>query len=90
MKYLNGSSLPSHLNDSAVEVVLGVKGIIPKESYNEMLKQNHFGRPTPIEFHGYNKYGSWPFWSSEPFTYSAAMLALTQYRALLESGQLFL
>ena len=70
-------------------MVLGVKGVIPKNTYEDMLSVKHFNRTTPIDFHGYNVDGGyWPFWSSEPWTHAASMLALTQYRALNASTQL--
>jgi hypothetical protein len=87
-QYLNGTDIPSNgtLDEYAV---VGVKGIIPKNVYDEMLKVKHFNQTTPLDFHGYNIDGSyWPFWSSEPWTYAASMLALTQYRALNATGQL--
>jgi len=89
VQYINGSVIPANASASP-EMVFGVRGIIPQKEYKKQLLQKHFGRLTPIDFKGYNTPDSngWPFWSSEPFTYASAMLALTQYRALLASGQL--
>ena len=64
-----------------------MRSVIPEEEYKVELEKDHFGEKTPVDFNGYNS-GSFPFWSSEPFTYASAMLALTRYRALLASGQL--
>ena len=90
MQFLNGSNVPSNivnLTNEYSNLVAGVHSVIPEEEYVEMLKKQHFGMLTPIDFYGYNQ-DSFPFWSSEPFTYASSMLALTQYRALLDSGQL--
>ena len=48
-----------------------------------MLQQKHFHVPTPIDFKGYNAEMGFPFWSSEPYTYSVSMLALAQYNNLI-------
>ena len=89
MQYINGSAIPANAS-ATPDMVVGVSGIIPREEYENQLLQKHFGKLTPIDFQGYNTPDSnfGPFWSSEPFTYASAMLALTQYRALLASGQL--
>lgn len=88
-QYLNGTDIPSNQTTPDNHMVIGVKGIIPKIVYDDMLKVKHFNRTTPLNFHGYNVDGGyWPFWSSEPWTYAASMLALTQYRALNATGQL--
>jgi len=89
MQYINGSAIPANAS-ATPDMVVGVRGIIPREEYENQLLQKHFGKFTPVDFQGYNTPDSnfWPFWSSEPFTYASAMLALTQYRALLATGQL--
>lgn len=86
LKYLNGSAVPpgSPVTD---DLVVAVRSVIPQEEYNAELKKKHFGENTPTDFYGYNS-SFFPFWSSEPFTHAAAMLALTRYRALVASGQL--
>ena len=91
-RYLNGSLIPPGTNSTDSQTVVGVLGIIPEAEYNAMLKEKHFGENTPLDFHGYNAAGSGQliFWSSEPFTYASSLLALTQYRNLLKSGQLVL
>ena len=61
-------------------IVFGVNSIIPKEEYEAELKL-HFERYPELDFHGYKT--SFPFWSSEPFTYASS-----QYRSLVTSGQL--
>ena len=85
--YVNGSVIPPG-GDASPESIIGMRGIMSQEEYKKQLQEKHFGRFTPMDFHGYNSASGWPFWSSEPFTYASAMLALTQYRALLASGQL--
>ncbi len=87
MKFLNGSAVPSNISQPDDELVVGVQSLIPEEEYAEMLKKTHFGILAPIDFYGYNQ-ASFPFWSAQPFTYASAMLALAQYRALLDAGQL--
>ena len=47
-----------------------------------MLKQKHFNVTTPIDFEGFNS-NAFPFWSSEPYTYSVSLLALAQYNNLI-------
>lgn len=86
MMFLNGSAVPKDAMPSP-DMVYAVRALIPEEEYAADLKKKHFGQTTPIDFVGYNS-GSFPFWSSEPFTYASAMLSLTQYRALVASGQL--
>lgn len=86
MMYLNGSAFPKNATFNP-DLVVGVRSVIPEDEYRAELKKKHFGKMTPVDFLGYNS-ASFPFWSSEPFTYASAMLALTQYRALVASGQL--
>lgn len=86
MMFLNGSAVPKDAMPSP-DMVYAVRALIPEEEYAADLKKKHFGQTTPIDFVGYNS-GSFPFWSSEPFTYASAMLSLAQYRALVASGQL--
>lgn len=87
VRFLNGSSLPPGEPHAGNDVVVGVKSLIPEDIYQAELRKKHFGMVTPVDFYGYNS-GTWPFWSSEPFTHAAAMLTLTRYRQLVASGQL--
>ena len=86
-EYLNGTAIPADHNITRDDdrAMIAVSGIIPQQQYQQMLKEKHYGYNTPQVFHGFNS-GSFPFWSSEPMTYATAMLALTQYQALLGGG----
>ena len=86
MMYLNGSTFPKNTMFNN-DLVYAVHSLIPEDEYNAELKKPHFGITTQVEFLGYNN-ASFPFWSSDSFTYASAMLALSQYRALVTSGQL--
>ena len=86
MRFLNGSDAPN-FHTFQNDLVVGVQSLIPEDKYAQMLKESHFGLVASTDFYGYNQ-ASFPFWSSEPFTYAAAMLSLTKYRALLDSGKL--
>ena len=86
--YLNGTAIPPNSDNISADAVIAVQGIIPREKYKDMLKQEYFGRNVTVDFHGYNREGSLLFWSSAPFSYASSLLALTQYRALLKAGQL--
>lgn len=86
--FVNGTSIPMDFNITMEDtnLVVGVSGIIPRATYQEQLKEKHFGSPVPVDFPGYNApLWFFPFWSSEPFTYAASLLALTQYRAFYDS-----
>ena len=88
-QFLNGTTVtdPASLGRGDLEkVVNGVQGVLDEETYQEMLKQTHFGQATPLEFDGYNvKNNIFPFWSSQPYTYAVSLLALSQYNNLIES-----
>jgi len=86
-QYLNGSILdPNHFNaknQSLVDTIVGVSGIIAETIYEHMINEKHFNVSTPITFAGYNAPGTeFPFWSSQPYTYSVTLLALAQYNNL--------
>ena len=85
LRFLNGSTLPPGAQVDT-NTVVGVFSLMSEEDYTAELKKQHFGMYTPLDFQGYNQ-ATFPFWSSEPFTYASAMLALTQYRSLATSGQ---
>ena len=88
MMYLNGSTFPKNTTSVSGDLVYAVHSLISENEYDAELKKPHFGRMTQVEFLGYNNNASFPFWSSDSFTYASAMLALSQYRALEASGQL--
>jgi hypothetical protein len=86
LQYLNGTIVPeSDIPDEDLEMVIaGVSGVIDEDTYQKLLTQKHFGYPTPLDFDGYNiKENIFPFWASEPYTYSVAILALSQYLNLI-------
>lgn len=85
IQYLNGTFVPeSQIPESDLDLVIaGVSGSIDEKTYQDLLKQKHFGVQTPIDFAGYNTKGNFfPFWSSEPYTYAVSLLALSQYNNL--------
>ena len=66
------------------DIIFGVSGVIEEEKYAKMLKEKHFGKYTPLNFNGYNvRYSFFPYWSSEPYTFSVALLAITQFGNVL-------
>lgn len=86
-QYLNASKLdPDQFdikNQSLIDAIVGVNGIINETVYQQMINQTHFSIPTPTTFHGYNvPQGEFPFWSSQPYTYSVTLLALAQFNNL--------
>ena len=67
------------------ESVVGVLGMIDEDEYNQLLKEKHFGRTTPVDFTGYNTPQSrFPFWSSNDLTYATVLLSLTQCQYLFD------
>ena len=84
-EFLNGSAIPKGYNvsESDSDLIVTVSGVIPNATYQQLLKKTYFGYDVPIDFPGFNAPTTFefPFWSSEPLTYSASLLALTQYRA---------
>ena len=86
-QYLNGTKLdPNHFdinNQSLVDSIVGVSGYINETIYQKMISEKHFNISTPTTFNGYNvPGGEFPFWSSQPYTYSVTLLALAQYNNL--------
>jgi len=86
-QYLNGTILdPNHFNiknESLVDIIVGVSGYINETTYERMISETHFNISTPTTFKGYNTPGGeFPFWSSQPYTYSVTLLALAQYNNL--------
>ena len=58
------------------------KGSISKEAYEKLLQEPHFGKMTPLDFHGYNSDDATTFWSSKPYTHAVSLLALAQFNNL--------
>ena len=89
MQFLNGTNVdPAKIDpdqQDLEQVIVGVQGAIDEVTYQEELKQMHFGESTPIDFYGYNvKDNFFPFWSSEAYTYSVTLLALSQFNNLVQ------
>jgi hypothetical protein len=83
LQFLNGTFVKeSDVSNKDLDYLIGgVSGSIDELTYQKLLTQTHFGAQTPIEFQGYNTVGNiFPFWSSEPYTYAVALLALAQYQ----------
>lgn len=81
VEFLNGTKIdPETASTSDLGgIINGVSGYIDEATFEEELKKQHYGRDVPIDFHGYNVKGNeFPFWSSEPYTYAVALLALSQ------------
>ena len=88
-QYLNGSTIdPDNFNtnnQSMIDVLVGVSGYINETIYQRMINQTHFNVSTPTTFKGYNAHQvEFPFWSSQPYTYSVTLLALAQSNNLNE------
>ena len=84
-EFLNGTAIKDWSRLPSAPYFYGVEGYIPKEKYEAMLKEKHFGFDTPKEFLGYNtKDDVFPFWSSEAYTYSSVLVAMSTYRSIKE------
>jgi hypothetical protein len=88
VQFLNGTNVdPDKIDPTQTaleQVIAGVQGVIDEKTYEDELKQKHFGQSTPLDFEGYNtKDNFFPFWSSEAYTYSVALLALAQFDNLV-------
>ena len=88
-QFLNGSAIPQDykVGEKDNDLIITVSGVIPNATYQQLLTKTYFGYDVPIDFPGFNAPTTFPFpfWSSEPLTYSASLLALTQYRAFYNS-----
>ncbi|CAF0992576.1 unnamed protein product [Didymodactylos carnosus] len=83
-QFINGTTFdPDHIvvdNPTLENTICGVQGLIDENEYNRMIEQTHFNVSTPTTFNGYNQpKNEFPFWSSQPYTYSSTLLALAQY-----------
>jgi hypothetical protein len=84
IQFLNGTFVNSTKFGEIKDIVFGVSGVIEEAQYVEILKEKHFGKYTPLNFNGYNvRYSFFPYWSSEPYTFTVALLAITQFENLL-------
>ncbi|RUS84794.1 hypothetical protein EGW08_007409, partial [Elysia chlorotica] len=86
-QFLNGTHLrfPERQNQLPVDMFFaGMQGYVPRDQYEAMLSQPHFGRDTPTNFPGYNAPGwnSFAIWSSEAYSYAAALLAVSLFDSL--------
>ncbi|XP_021367900.1 uncharacterized protein LOC110459787 isoform X2 [Mizuhopecten yessoensis] len=83
IEYMNGTAVNSSVIPHGVNFLIGISGYVPDEKYNAMLKVPHFGVMTPTDFPGFNDptepHGFFPFWSSDSYTYSATLMALSKY-----------
>ena len=61
-----------------------MQGFVPGDQYEAMLNRSHFGVKTPTTFLGYNAAGwnSFAIWSSEAYSYAAALLAVSLFDGL--------
>ncbi|XP_059145511.1 uncharacterized protein LOC131932598 isoform X1 [Physella acuta] len=79
-EYLNGTAIEDWTKIPKESHLLGAQGYIPKDRYDAMLKENHFGQPTPVTFNGFNDPASqFLFWTSVPYTYSSVLLAVSRF-----------
>ncbi|KAK3776415.1 hypothetical protein RRG08_023768 [Elysia crispata] len=77
---LNGTAIKDWSKIPRGPFIYGVEGHISKDKYDAMIKEKHFGQATPTEFPGYNSNdGFFPFWSSESYTYSSVLLAVSRF-----------
>lgn len=80
LEYLNGTKITDWSNFPNSTFIYGVEGHVPEKEYNAMLKETHFGYPTPMDFHGYNDDSAvFPLWSSESYTFAATLLAVAKF-----------
>uniref|UniRef100_A0A0B7BBD3 Uncharacterized protein n=1 Tax=Arion vulgaris TaxID=1028688 RepID=A0A0B7BBD3_9EUPU len=70
-----------------VQLVISVQGYIPKNEYEAMINATQFGNPIPTDFKGYNHpdFADMMVLSSDPFTYTVTLLALSRYREITVS-----
>jgi hypothetical protein len=84
LQYINGTFVDPSQVTYFDTIINGVSGIIEKSKYDEMLQEKHFGENTPLDFPGYNiKDNFFPFWASQPYTYSSSLLAISQFNNLV-------
>ncbi|GFS23523.1 hypothetical protein ElyMa_005135100 [Elysia marginata] len=86
-QFINGSRLSSPETQAELPVDMffaAMQGYVSRVEYEAMLTRPHFGVRTPSSFPGYNAEGwnSFAIWSSEAYTYSAALLAISLFDQL--------
>ncbi|KAJ8320068.1 hypothetical protein KUTeg_001655 [Tegillarca granosa] len=80
-EYLNGTKINKNDKITSMAYTLGVQGVPSEEWYENEFKTPCYGQTVPKVFPGYNNDPSfWPFWTSEPYTYTISMLAMSKYR----------
>ena len=83
LEFVNGStSRDCDFSDFGDDLIVSVSGVIPNATYQQLLEKKCYGTTVPMNFPGFNapNASALAYWSSKPFTYSASLLALTQYR----------
>ena len=88
LEFINGSTVKDcDLSEIGPDLITSVSGVIPNTTYQQLLEKKCYGSNVPMDFPGFNvpDAPAFPYWSSEPFTYSASLLALVQYRAFYNS-----
>lgn len=85
-QYLDGRSYTpgSQMPDDPSLIFSLQKQLIPSASaYDEMVKQSHFGFPTPTTFSGFNDpKGGFPYWSAPALTYAFTLEAIEAFDKL--------
>ncbi len=86
-QFFNGTTVTDVDNVSLFsdifQLIRGVNGAIDKQEFEELIKKKHFGFDTVVDFQGYNSVDMpFTFWSSEPYTYAVALLAISQFNNL--------
>ena len=86
-QFINGTHLPQPESREKLPddmFFAAMQGFVDRVDYEKMLKENHFGWQTPTEFPGYNAPGwnSFAIWSSEAYSYAAALLAVSLFDRL--------
>jgi len=85
---VNGTEIPEDVviqnQQDLLKVQASVKGVIPEDEYNELLKKPFLGVPVYEDFQGYNseKDGYFLYVDNPSICYSAVMVALANYRNL--------
>ncbi|XP_076085251.1 uncharacterized protein LOC143056058 [Mytilus galloprovincialis] len=83
LEFFNGTKIKPDKFPRGGAFVVGFEGVVSDSEYAEMIKQPHFGQPTPIDFDGFNPKsepeGFFPFWSSDAYTYATTMLGISKY-----------
>ena len=82
LEFFNGTKFNDTKYPHGFDHIIGFQGHVTSDVYAAMLKQPRFGKMTKVTFDGYNSdpNGYFPFWSSEPYTYSVTLLVLSQFQ----------